>query len=503
MSRINTNIDSLVSQRVLGQQNKALSQSLQRLSTGLAINRGADNPAGLIASEKLRSEQTRIETAIDNAQRADQVLNIADGGLQEISSLLVEVQGLVGQAANEAGLSAEEKQANQQQIDGILQTIDRIAATTSFQGTKLLNGGFDFQVDAVDANVSDFKLNAAKLNAGQTQAVQVVVTQSAQHAGLVVSSIDANIRLGDDADARFTFEVAGELGSREFSYASGAAVSDIATAINTFKTVTGVSAVVSNTTQLVLKSTEFGSDQFVSIKIENGKDDLEGSGIIGLNATDEDAAGAGISTFANAVDTIRDNGQDIGATINGVAANGEGLTASVNTDVLDASITLDTAAGGGQTIGTVNALTISGGGAAFNIGPSVDFNNQIRIGLENVAARKLGTTGVGFLDELGSGQSFNLVDGDLASAQKVIDGAIDKVSTLRGRFGAFQKNVIGSTINSLSVTLENTIAAESAVRDTDFAAETAELTRSQILVNAATNTLGIANSRPQAVLGLL
>ena len=146
MSRINTNVSSLLAQRVLNQQNKSLQTSLERLSTGLAINRGADNPAGLIASENLRSEKASISAAIGNAERAEQVINIAEGGLQEVSGLLIELQSLVGESANEAGLSTEEREANQLQVDSILQTIDRIASSTSFQGTKLLNGTYDFTV---------------------------------------------------------------------------------------------------------------------------------------------------------------------------------------------------------------------------------------------------------------------------------------------------------------------------------------------------------------------
>ena len=145
VSRINTNVASLIAQRTLGSQNMGLNKSLQRLSTGLAINRGADDPAGLIASENLRSEKAAINAAITNAERAVQVVNVAEGGLQEVSNLLVELQSLVSSTANEAGVSDEEKDANQLQIDSILQTIDRIANATSFQGEKLLNGNFDYQ----------------------------------------------------------------------------------------------------------------------------------------------------------------------------------------------------------------------------------------------------------------------------------------------------------------------------------------------------------------------
>ena len=89
MSRINTNVNSLIAQRVLGQQNETLSKTLERLSTGLKINRGADGPAGLVASEQLRSEKVKLTAAIDNAERANQIANIAEAGLQEVSTLLL------------------------------------------------------------------------------------------------------------------------------------------------------------------------------------------------------------------------------------------------------------------------------------------------------------------------------------------------------------------------------------------------------------------------------
>src|SRR5512146_1504139 len=110
MSRINTNVSSLIAQRVLKQNNDNLNTSLQRLSTGLKINSGADNPAGLIASENLRAEKAGITQAIDNAQRASNIIGTAEGGLGEVSNLLVELQSLVGQAANSGGLSSEEMQ---------------------------------------------------------------------------------------------------------------------------------------------------------------------------------------------------------------------------------------------------------------------------------------------------------------------------------------------------------------------------------------------------------
>src|SRR5438309_6174565 len=152
MSRINTNVSSLVAQRVLRTNNNNLNTSLQRLSSGLRINSGADDPAGLIASENLKAEQVGINTAIGNAQRAGNIIGTAEGGLSEVSSLLNQLQGLVGQAANSGGLSSDEISANQLQVDSVLSTINRIAGSTSFQGQKLLDGHLSYTTSGVTAN---------------------------------------------------------------------------------------------------------------------------------------------------------------------------------------------------------------------------------------------------------------------------------------------------------------------------------------------------------------
>jgi flagellin len=503
MSRINTNVNSLISQRILKQQNQGLTKSLERLSTGLAINRGSDNPAGLIASERLRSEKASITAAIGNAERADQIVNIAEGGLQEVNSLLLELQSLVSETANEAGLSADEKEANQLQVDAILQTIDRIASTTSFQGTKLLNGNYDFTVSAQSSTVASFRINGAKLGSTNQQ-VDAIVTQSAQHAGLFLSVGGSTLDFGGDADGRFVIEVAGTLGTRQFSFASGTTTSAVARSINTFKSVTGISAVASGN-GISLKSSGFGSSQFVSVDVVD--DGGQGGNIVQLASTNENGIESTLATnFSAVTNAIRDEGQDLGIIVNGVTARGNGKTGSVNADQLNVDFELTTSAA--QAVGTYELFTVTGGGAEFNLGPTVDIGNQVRLGIQDVSTRKLGSTQdeddiTRYLDELGSGKELSLIDGDLTTGQAVVNKAINEIASLRGRLGSFQKNVVGSTINALSVTFENVSAAESTIRDTDFAAETAKLTRNQILVNAATNVLSISNAQPQSVLGLL
>ncbi|MEM9253168.1 MAG: flagellin [Planctomycetota bacterium] len=502
MSRINTNVQSLIAQRNLGAQNYSLNKSLERLSTGLRINRGADDPAGLIASEALRSEQAKITSAISNAERADQVVNIAEGGLQEISSLLLEVQSLVGQSANDAGLSADEKEANQLQIDSILQTIDRISQTTSFQGTKLLNGTYDFTVSSQASSVTDFTINAAKLSPTENRQVDILVNTSAQYGGLFLSTNGALDLTANSST--FTFEVNGALGSREFTFTSGTALGDIASEVNKFTEVTGVSAATSGT-GLVFKTDTLGSDQFVEIDIVD--DGGQVGTVFNLSATDNNTSqttgGTTLATLESS-NAIRDEGQDLGATVNGISATARGNILRVNSDFLDLEATLTVS--GSQTLGDLNAggaLTITGGGAQFNIGPNVDVLNQATLGIKNVASRNLGSVQNGYLADLANGESSNVVDGNLNAAQKIVDDAISQIASLRGRLGAFQRNTLGATISNLGVAFENTSAAESSIRDTDFAAETAELTRSQILQQAATSSLAIANSAPSAVLSLL
>jgi flagellin len=511
MGRINTNVQSLIAQRVLSQNSLSLNSSLERLSTGLRINRGKDDPAGLIASQNLEAGQKALNQAIGNAQRTDQVANIAEGGLQEVSGMLTELQGLLTASASSAGLSKEEKDANQLQIDSILQTIDRVASATNFQGIKLLNGNFDFKTSGVAAGVSDFAVNGAKFS-GSSLKVDVQVTTSAQQAGLFLSAGAANIDL--TTGSSLVFEVTGSKGSRQLTFTSGTSIATIASTINSFSDVTGVQAATSGT-GVKLFSTDFGSDEFVTAKVihdaginlvANGDAATPTRGIYNLQAANFAAANTTIaSTFANAGYGVTDKGQDIAATVNGISATTHGKTLRINTDFLDTQVTLNTTTS--QTLGGVGgsngAFYITGGGASFMLAGNVDIAGRVSLGVKDVAARKLGDSTTGFLSTLAAGQANNVVNGSVDQAQKIVSEAINQVSGLRGRLGAFQKNTVGATIRSLNVQVENTAAAESVIRDADFAAETAQLTRSQILVSASTNVLGLANSQPQSVLQLL
>jgi flagellin len=494
MSRINTNVESLISRRTMGINSRSLNQALERLSTGLRINSGADDPAGLIASETLRSNIRAISSAIDNANRADTIVSVAEGGLQEVSSLLLELENLIDQTANTTGLTPEEVSANQLQIDAILESIDRLSQATAFGSKKLLNGTLDFTTSGVNvtestgaavSHLASVKVNSAKMPNDSYRSVNISVVAKSQVA--LLSSVLAgtngsgvkNGTLGDPT----TIQITGNYGTDTLSFTSGATTATIATAINASKELTGVSATASAATggpaSLVLQSTAYGSDAFISVSI------LENSS----------------TAFASQAATDEDYGVDGTVTVNGTNAVVNGLDGSVRTGGLSVDFTLTTTFGG--TTGGTTSFEVTGGGAVFSISPEVGLSGQESIGITEVAASSLGNSNVGFLSTLKTGLTNDLSSENFATAQRIVRAAINQIASLRGRLGAFQKNTLQTTINSLQVARENVTAAESAIRDADFAVETSNLTRAQILVSSSTSVLRLANTQPQSVLSLL
>ena len=472
MSRINTNVSSLIAQRVLTRNSESLNTSLERLSTGLKINRGSDDPAGLIASENLRAEKAGISAALTNAERASNIIGTAEGGLSEVSTLLTELQTLIGQAANSGGLSAEETSANQLQVDAILGTINRIAGATSFQGKKLLNGNLDYSTSSVAASAFDsIQVNSARVPDGTSVNVVVEVANSA-----TIGNVNFEIA-GSTLQSAVTLTVAGNLGTQQLSFGSGTTLSAVAAQINAVSDITGVVASANGAgSALALNAAQFGSSQFVSVA-------------------------ANRDFFTNGLDITsgEDTGSDAVVSLNGGEAQSDGKNITFRTADLDIEFVLSDDLNGGES----KVFGITGGGASFALGSKVNEGDKASIGLQSVSTGSLGDGTIGTLSDLASGKDKDLSSGNLVSAQKVLDKAIKQVSQLRGRLGAFQKFTIGSTVNALNVAFENVSASESAIRDTDFASETAKLTRSQILSQAATTVLAQANAAPQAALSLL
>ncbi|RLS63311.1 MAG: flagellin [Planctomycetota bacterium] len=488
MARINTNVPSLIARSNLNKSAGDLGLRLQRLSTGLRINRGADDPAGLIVSERLRSEMKGIQQAINNSERASSVIATTEGYLAEVADLLNSIKSLVVATANTGGISQEEIDANQLQVDSAIESITRISNTASFAGLQLLNGSLEYLTSGVAPSaIAGANIHGVQFGGNSSIGVAVEVTQSAQTGALFFSG-----GVGTLASS-ITLEIAGSLGVQTLSFVSGTALSAVVAAVNTVKDTTGVSAELANganqASGFFFNSTSFGSDEFVSVRrIGQGGAFWQTYATPGGNATQRDA------------------GRDVTAIINGALATGNGTSISLNTPAL--SLDLDLTQAFATTVsGNPSTFDLVGGGATFQLGPSITTTQQVGVGITSVAASRIGGTTISnaryFLDSLKSGQTNALTKGRAAESNSILDAAVTEISVMRGRLGAFERNTLQTNSRSLQIGFENITASESKIRDTDFAEESAMLSRAQILQQAGTSVLATANSTAQNVLALL
>ncbi len=491
MARINTNIPSIIAQANLSRAHQDLALRLERLATGLRINRGADDPAGLIVSERLRSEALGLSQAITNSQRASSVIATTEGYLAEVADLLNSIRGLVVEAANESGLSRDELEANQIEVDSAIDAITRISNVATFAGLQLLNGTLEYITSGVTTSaIANVNVFSAQYGTNTHVPVKVEVISSAQTGSLFLSGNlpgAAGVLLSS-----LTLEIVGNLGVQTLSFLSGVAFADVVGAVNLLRDATGVSAALVDalnpTSGMTFNSTGYGSSQFVSVR-QFG----QGGAFFSLQ---DGQGGATID---------RDQGRDVTAVVNGSLAVGNGLEVQLNTPALSLELVLT--AEYAQSIGQQRSFEVAGGGAIFQLGPKIQFGQQIGLGVQSVSESRLGGSTLSgvryFLDSVKAGRTNSLVGGSAREAALIVDQAIDDIAVLRGRLGAFERNLIETNIRSLQIGLENITASESLIRDTNFAAETAALTRAQILVQAGVSVLATANSTSQSVLALL
>ena len=515
MARINSNIPSLIAQSNLQRSQADLDIRLERLSTGLRINRGKDDPAGLIISERLRNDIRGVEQAIKNADRASSVIATTESALTEVNDLLNSIRALIVEGANTGAFSEEEQQANQAQIDSAIDSITRISNTASFGQLQVLNGGLDYQLSGVaNSAISLAQVNNATFINQDSIQVDVDVVASAQKGALFFRG------LPDDSgsiDREIQLEVRGPDGVSVFTFAQDAPLSALVNGINAQTGFTGVEAALNNpadpTSGMVFRTSGYGSDSFVSVA-ELGTDDSSGTAAQFFKlANNAELPSSPPFDWSNPALTTgtRDEGKDVQALVNGVLARGKGLEVLVNSSSLGAELLLNEDFAIDPSAAT-SSFYITGGGALFQIGPDITVQQQTNIGIPSVAASNLGATLVNgalqFLSSLKSGQgnsiAENVDDGnDFTTAQNILDKSIDQITELRGRLGAFERNVLQPSVNSMQTAFENLSASESRIRDADFAFETSRLTRAQILTSSGTSVLGIANQQSQQVLQLL
>ena len=454
---INTNIPSLTSQRNLSASQNDVATALQRLSSGLRINSARDDAAGLAISERFTAQIRGLNQAARNASDGISLAQTAEGALAEVTNNLQRIRELAVQSAN-ATNSASDREALQAEVDQLVAEIDRVALQANFNGVALLDGTFTSQVFQVGAN------------AGETISVSSIASARTS-------------ALGERTEATATLTISGAPsialnGTTVTADDDGAA---LATAINAANV--GVTATATATTAA-------GAAQ----------DNDTGTGTLTINgvttATISSTTGQQATTRANAVAAINAISAATGVTATDTGATGTGVTL---TAADGRNIVVSTT----QASGTFTDATVGVGDGTTRSSVDLVSANTIEVGaISNVG-------GVVASTDINAAQTGTAVANlDISSvsgaeeALRSVDAALTTVNSSRADLGAIQ-NRFESVVTSLTTSSENLSAARSRIQDADYAAETAALTRGQILQQAGISVLAQANAQPQNVLALL
>ena len=501
---INTNVQSLTAQRNLSTSQSSLATSMQRLSSGLRINSAKDDAAGLSISERMSSQVRGLNQAARNANDAVSLSQTAEGALSSITDGLQRIRELSIQAAN-ATNSASDRAALQNEVSQRVAEISRVGSQTQFNGLNLLDGSFTSQSFQVGANANQ-TIDIASIGDARASALGGnVLTADGTATGSVVAA-SATVNGVAAAAANFTISTTDAAGSVQttapITYAASAGANVIAGAINTAGAGAGVTATATNSATLSGLSVG-GTVSFTLNTQTNATTPPNGT----FNA---------VSANISAVVTNQSDLSSLVSAINGQQST-TGITAEFSTAGDKSSITLKTL--DGRNIG-IGAFANS----AASINDSVSFSGQTLQEGVTVAAVKTGTisltSGRGAISTANAGadvfasagtnnssfQSVAAIDISTAAGAQTalgtIDSALAQVSGSRAALGAYQ-NRFDSVITNLQTTSENISASRSRIQDADFAAETANLSRAQILQQAGTAMVAQANQLPQQVLALL
>jgi flagellin len=506
---INTNVASLNAQRNLSSSQASLATSLQRLSSGLRINSAKDDAAGLAISDRMTSQINGLNQAARNANDGISLTQTAEGGLATATDLLQRMRTLAVQSANGTN-SASDRASLQQEVSQLQQELNRVANTTQFNGQNILDGTLNnaqFQVGANANQTINFSIGSAQATAiGNNKlsatATTVAETLSEAKLGTVGGTIPAN-NFGAQA---LTIQGNGtSVTIPNTTLVAGASAKTAADAVNAASGATGVTASAISTA--TLGAFTAGS---VSLKLQGAPTAAGAANPVTVSATlatSKDlgglAAAINAQTGQTGITAIADlsagtialtnaQGHDIGiqnvsgadnVTVKGVKSDGTAGTAVT----LTAPGNGDTAVVGGQiTFNGPNAFTVTSSVATGGIFGAATANGS---SLSSVASIDVSTMKNG----IPSGAN---------NALQVIDSALTAISSQRASLGALQ-NRFSTTISNLNTTSENLSSARSRIQDADFAAETANMTRGQILQQAGTAMLAQANSLPNNVLSLL
>ncbi len=483
-SVINTNISSINAQRNLQSSQSSLATSLQRLSTGLRINSAKDDAAGLAISERFTSQIRGLNQAARNANDGVSLAQTAEGALGTSGDILQRIRELAVQSAN-ATNSGSDRKALQAEVGQLVSELGRVAETTSFNGKNLLDGSFgtaQFQVGAnagetIQATMSNFSTSKYGNNQLTGDSITNLATAAATQTGGAIT-------------------INGADGSKTYTAAAGESAKSVAAGISALSDSTGVSATAKTVADLT-----FGTVVSQSLKLTS---DNTTAKTISFTVSANDADG-----LASAITAFNDASSETGVTAalndagNGITLtnqSGENILIENNNALAADTITLKTeGAGAGITVAGAGVLTAAAVGVVTG---NADSSFSIS---DATAAPTSFFSGAGVSDasDLKAVSTLDVSDVDGANlAINIVDSALSRINGQRANFGALQSR-FESAVSNIQVTSENLSASRSRIRDADFAQETANLTRSQILQQAGTAMLSQANSLPQNVLSLL
>lgn len=501
---ISTNMSSLAAQRALATTQGDVQTALERLSSGLRINGAKDDAAGLAISERFTSQIKGLNQAIRNANDGTSLAQTAEGALSETTALLQRMRELSVQSAN-ATNSATDRSALQSEVDQLKQEINRIATTTEFNGRTLLDGTFSSQAFQVGANsnqtISISIENAA--GSGLGNYTYTAINESATVGDGSAAVMTGASSLSDNGVTQQTLTIAGFRGSASPAQISANATAEtVAAAVNAVTSSTGVEATATN----MVKLDTFGSAGTISMT---------------LGGTASKAISATISSTSD-LTALRDEINSVSGTT-GITATGTGdalyLTHSSGKDITiddftntgaTKTVQVSSLEDDGTTSNQTRTLTGGTGTDSARAGGFVTFssNKAFSVSSNVIAAGTTGsiTNAAANVAEVSSEALLSSVDiGTVSGAQTaidIVDGALATISNQRADLGALQSR-FESVVSSLTASAENQTAARSRILDADFAAETARLTRGQILQQAGIAVLAQANAAPQNVLALL
>lgn len=480
MSRINTNVSALVAQNALSRSNNDLQIALNRLSTGLRINVGKDDPAGLIASENLRRDITAINRAIGNTERANQLIATADSALGQVSSLLNDIRGLVTEAANSGALSDEQIAANQLQVDSSLEAIDRISRVTTFQGRRVLDGSLDFIVAGTSNynQISNLQVQQANLGTTGSVAVTVAVNTAATQAQVDLTNIPAaTSAVNAFGDVTLTHSEAQATGA--FSLSTTGTVALTVNAVNGGSAQdasgNGIDVIINDAVGATTASYNSGTRE-ITISA-----DLSGGAITGNNLATAIQAigGAGVNFTASATNgaTLLAAG-DAGTYDNGGAGITSGGRDSGSATIRVTSDTAGTAANG-VTVTLVESASIANNSAVASfVGSNIQVAVRGTVSYSSIASQINGLTGYGAAVTTSTGDQDYVETIDSPPAATPLGGGVaagggvtqDVVFELAGRKGSevfsFAAGTSISTINSAINALSDATGVNATINGT-------------------------------------